>query len=380
MTTLKGTRLSRWTQFIANKSILPAAALSAALVAAGLLPIWTAQAPVEAEMNRYGQALARSLALSSAGHLLHRDRIELAVIANEMVAMEEVAGIMFFDTNNEIIAISGSSNAGKHHTAPATLDDTMTGYASVVLRAEVFATAPPIWQWLLTGLVILGAPFISLILLQLSARGNRSLPIVSLPDTATVPQRSYCLAINLHNQMALERTAREQAVADAADMANEVCAIHQGLVVVIPLRGVMILLDASQIDAEQCLNAGMLTTRLLDQYETYGQFRCFISTTTSPGSPAVLPDLSREALAETTDIDAMLTLAALSKADTVLLHTAVFDDLPESVQHGCHPLAHPLLTDLTDDGVYACTRLTDAGEQWVDNQSNLILGFNQASA
>lgn len=372
--------MSWWNKFLPNKSILPAAALAAGLVAAGLLPIWTSQAPVEADMNRYGQAMARSLALSSAGHLLHRDRIELAVIANQMVVLDEVAGVMFFNTNNEIIAISGSSDAGKHHTAPATLDDTITGYASVVLKPAAFTDAAPVWRWLLSALVVLTAPFVSLLFLQLSARGNRSLPIVSVPDSTHTPQTSFCLVINLHNQMALERHAKEQAIADARDMADEVCAIHQGIVVEIPLRGIVIMLDPAQVSAEQSVSAGFLAMLLLSQFETTGQFRYYVGEATCPGSPAHLDELSRDELAETTDIDTLLTLAALSKADALLLHENVYDNLQESARQDCQAFTHPLLIDMTDAQLYACTQLAEPAQQWVQDQANLILGFNQASA
>ncbi len=345
----------------------------------GLALIWLPGGTAQAPVNRFGEALAHSLALSSAGHLLHRDRIELADIANRTVALDEVAGVMFFNAANEIIAISGNS-AGKHHTAPATLDDTITGYVSVVLNAAAFAPPPPVWRWAASLALGLLAPFASLLVLQLSSRGQRSLPIVSVPETPQVPETCYCIGVNLHNQMALDRAQKQQAIADALDMGNEVCAIHQGLVVEIPLRGIVMVLGAEAVSAGQAVSAGFLINRLLSQFETAGQFRCYVSESTCPGSPRDLTTLSREDLNETTDIDALLTLAALAKPESVLLHAAVYEQLAANEQELCSPFVHPLLDDITDAEIFSSARQAPTHEQWVENQAHLILGFNQASA
>ncbi len=374
--------MSWWTssRFSPRPGMWAAAILSSSLLAVGLLPIWLPNADKQTELARYGNALAHSLALSSAGHLLHKDRIELAVVANRVVALEEVAGVMFFDTGNEIIAISGNSEGSRYYTAPATLDDTITGYTRVILNPQAFLEPAAWWQWLLSLLLVVICPLISLLLLQLSAKGNRSLPIVSVPEIPVVPQTSLCLVANLHNQMALDQQQKRQSIEDALDMAREVCAIHQGLVVEVPLRGVFVLLDRDSLNTTETLSTAFLFSELLSQYETDGEFRCLVSQTTCPGSPTELQGLSREELAQTTDIDTSLTLATLAKPGSLLLTAAVYSTLSGEEQALCEPYSHPLLADLTESPVYQCAQVHPQQQQWVDTQAKLILGFNQASA
>ena len=213
------------------------------------------------------------LAQTSAGHLLHRDRIELAVIANQVVVLEEVAGVLFYNTQNEIVAVNGSSDQGTHFTASATLDDTITGYVSVVLNQSQFVHRPAVWQWLVSGAIFLLVPLLSLMLLQLTNRGNRSLPIVSVPDLAS-PQQSYCVALNLHNQMSLDREQKTQAIADAMEMALEACATYQGLRVEVPGRGVLLLFDIEHTHCATNLVSGLSTYAAVSTFRNTGRLSC----------------------------------------------------------------------------------------------------------
>lgn len=333
-------------------------------------------------MSRYGEALSQTLAHSNAGLLMNQERIELAVIANQVVRYDEVSGVVFYSANNEIVALSGGTDAGPHFTAPATLDDTITGYASVVLEREAFAPPARPWSWLLTLLAMGSAPFLSLGILQLSARGNRSLPIVSVPEpAAATPQASFCLTINLHNQIALSKAQRAAAVADAMTMAGEVCAIHHGIAVQIPERGVLMLFDQQAVNAGHAVCASFLMQQLLDQFETDGTFRCYLSETECPGSPADINTLSLAELSDGTDVDELMTLAALARAQTVLLSEAVYQGLADAEKAWARVFTHPLLEDVSDAAyTYSVAELPAEQSQLVDNQAMLILGFNQASA
>jgi hypothetical protein len=370
-----------WKRFKPNQSTLPAAALASAFCCASLLFIWVPEHSTAKSMERYGHALARTLAHSNAGLLLHQDRIELAVIANHVVRYDEVAGIVFYGINNEIIALSGSIDNAPHYPADATLDDSATGSVGVVLNPTAFAPPMPLGSWLLTMLVLTVAPFLSLGLLQLSARGNRSLPIVSVPEPKKELQKSYCLTINLHNQLALAKDQRIVAVNDALNMAQEVCAMHQGIAVEVAERGVVMLFDQHVVNAGHAISASFLMQRLLADFETDGSFRCYLNQTECPGSPTDMDIMSLEVLQNQTDIDELMTLAALAKAHTVLLSEAVYSALSELEKTWARVFSHPLLEDVNDAAhTYSVAELPAQQAQLVESQAMLILGFTQASA
>ena len=332
-------------------------------------------------MERYGQSIAQTLAQGSASHLLHQERIELAVMANQMARFSEIAGVQFYAANNDIIAMSGSEDIGQHFTAPATMDDTITGYVSVVLDPEAFAPPARPIAWLLTAGILIGAPFLSLGIMQLSTRGNRSLPIVSVPEPAAIkPQESYCIVVNLHNKLALGRALQQQALDDALVMAQEVSAIYPGFAIKIDDRGIAIFLDSEAVTPANAVYASSLTQQLLGQFETEGEFRCFLCKARCPGPPADIDPPSQAELAEHVAFDDLLVVAALARADTTLMCGATYSTLGEE-QHWGRGFEHPLLDDMPDLGeLFAIDALPPQQEQLVANQAMLILGFNAASA
>jgi len=369
--------LSWWKRFKPNQATLPTALLATAICGLGLLLLWTRSDATDTAMQRYGDALSQTLAHANAGRLLHQDRIELALIASQINRFDEVAGVVFYNATNEIVALSGSTERGEHFTASATLDDTITGYVSVVVENQAFAPEPKTLTWLLTLIILAATPFVTLGLLQLSARGNRSLPIVSVPDPATTtPQPSFALAVNLHNQLALSRSQRHNAVADAMSMAQEVCAIHPGIAVEVPERGVILLFDQAGVDAGNAVCAAFLAARLLQEFETEGEFRFYLDITDSPGAPGELQQLSYQQLEEDTNIDNLMTLAALARANTVLIASTVHAALAEYEQNWAQRFTHPLLEDIAaDTDTYCIPELPDQQSELVDNQAKLILGF-----
>lgn len=376
------TRSSWWKKFRPNQSTLPAAILATLFCGVGLLLIWTQPLKTDREMARYGEALSETLAHSSAGLLLHQERIDLAVVANQISQYREVAGVIFYSANNEIIVLSGTTESSSHFIAPATLDDTITGYVSVVLNEAAFAAPARIGAWLLSLLILAISPFLSLGILQLSARGNRSLPIVSVPEPVVAEaQPSFALTLNLYNQLALDKDSRQSAITDALNMAYEACAIHQGIAVEIPERGAMILFDQKSVSGGQAICASFLIQRLLHEFETPGKFRCYLTEIDCPGCPAELNQLNLEDLEEHADIDMLITLAALAKPDTVLLSEAVYSKLSNEEKVWSRLFNHPLIEDVdASDHTYLVSELPAEQAKLVDSQATLILGFNQVSA
>lgn len=370
-----------WKRFKPNRSTLPAALLATALCGACLLLIWTPPQSPEGQIKRYGDALAQTLAHSNAGLMLHQQRIELAVIANQVSQLDEVDGVAFYSASNEIIALAGSTDRHTHFTAPATLDDTITGYVTLIVDPAAFAPPSRGLAWLLSLLAMAAAPLASLGVMQLSARGNRSLPIVSVPETPdAVPQQSFCLVVNLYNQLALSGTQRRQAIVDAVDMATEACAIHHGFTTELGERGVALLFDRDSVNAGQALCAAFLLQRLLSEFETEGAFRYFLTEALSPDSPTELVSLPVNALEESLDLDSAMTTAALARSGSVVLAPQVFELLSENEKAWARPFDHPLITDLNDNAEspspYLVSELPEPQAQLVANQADLVLGFN----
>ena len=369
--------MSWWKRFKPNQATLPTALLATAISGVCLLLLWAPSDVSDNAMTRYGEALAQTLAHANAGRLLESDRIELTLIASQVNRFDEVAGVLFYSAANEIVALSGDTEHGRHFTASATLDDTITGYVSIVIATEAFKPAPRIGTWVLTLGILAATPFLTLGLLQLSARGNRSLPIVSVPDPkSAAPYPCFSLTINLYNQLALARTQRDAAIADALNMAQEVCAIHPGIAVAVPERGAVILFDRGLVTAGTAICAAFLTAQLLEEFETEGEFRFYLDVAESPGAPGELAQLSYDQLRKNADIDNLMTLAALAKVRSVLVAEPVYEALAEHEKHWAQTFEHPLLEDMTSQAnTYSVTELPDQQSELVDNQARLILGF-----
>ena len=355
--------------------MLPAIVLSTVVAGAGVLWLWHADGTADVQITRFGQALSQTLAHTSAADMLQGDRIELTVRAADAVSLPEVAGVVFYNAKNEILAVNGSSDRGPHFTAPATLDDTITGYVSVVLTGEAFVQPIAWWRWLASIALILGAPLTGLFYLNLVNRGNRSLPIVSVPEPT--PQPCLCVAVTLHNQMALSRPDMEQAIADAHAMALEASTLHQGLCVTARPRGVLMLFDP-ETGADQAVNCARLALTLLGEFETNGDFRAAIGQVDVLGGIADQGTLSAQDLDQGT-LDTLFTLASLSKRQTLLLSGTVCQQLSQDCQALSQTFDHPLAEDLALHRVYQLTDLPEHAEHWVQEQAGLILGFTQGS-
>ncbi len=77
-----------WKRFRSTKATLPAATTASMLCAVALTAIWFGAGNQQNEAQRFGSTLANTLAKTTAGDLLDNQRINLAVIANHVSAME----------------------------------------------------------------------------------------------------------------------------------------------------------------------------------------------------------------------------------------------------------------------------------------------------
>ena len=137
-----------------------------------------------------------------------------------------------------------------------------------------------------------------------------------------------------------------------------------------------ILFDQTEVTAGSAIRAAFLLARLLEEFETQGEFRLYLDVSDSPGAPGEMQQLSFEQLSEIIDTDDLMTLAALAKAGGVLIAESVYAVLTAEEQPWAQSFTHPLLEDISERAnPYSVNELPDQHAELVDNQARLILGF-----
>ena len=368
------------TKFRASRVTLPAAAIATAICAASLLVIWFERPDGQEEMDRYGSALANTLANTTADALLNTEQITLTVIANRLTALEEIGGIAFFDPSDAMMAMSGIQPSNVSYVAQATIDETLSGIVYVTLNQEAFAPPLPWIPGLLSLITVLLSPAVTVIVIQFSARGNRSLPIVSVPAEQPQEQPAYLLTVKLHNQRSLCSSEQKQAIDDALAMAREVCALYPGFAFAIQERGLALLISKAETNGLRAIYASLLLQRLLREYETQGEFRCHLCNIISPKDPSETTAMTVDTIEAVTNLEQNLTLASLAKSETALMTAEVFADLTQEQRGWAQEFTHPILEDLAPQQMfYSIERLPKREKTLVTDQAQVVLGFNLAT-
>ena len=358
---------------------MPAATIATAICAASLLVIWFERPDGQEEMDRYGSALANTLANTTADALLNTEQITLTVIANRLTALEEIGGIAFFDPSDAMMAMSGIQPSNVSYVAEATIDETLSGIVYVTLNQEAFAPPLPWMLGLLSLITVLLTPAITVMVIQFSARGNRSLPIVSVPAEQAQEQPAYLLTVKLHNQRSLRSAEQKQAIDDALAMAQEVCALYPGFAFAIQERGLALLISKAETDGLRAIYASLLLQRLLREYETQGEFRCHLCNIISPKDPAETTAMTVDAIKAVTNLEQNFTLASLAKSETALMTAEVFADLTQEQSGWAQEFTHPILEDLAPQQMfYSIERLPEREKTLITGQAQVVLGFNLA--
>ena len=183
--------------------------------------------------------------------------------------------------------------------------------------------------------------------------------------------------INLINQLALSKSEREQAVADAVNMGREVCAVYPGFAMPLNSQGACLVLNQTSVSGLQALYATFLLQELLLEYETLGQFRCYLRTAVCPGDPSEMHALDPGQIDGLANIDADLTLAALARKNTALVSNEVYANLNDIEKNWAQHFDHPILPDVAQgQTLYSVTALPERDARLVTEQAEVILGFS----
>lgn len=366
-----------WRRFRPSKATFPAPVIATTVFSVFMFSIWINIAATDEEMDRYGQSMVSALAQTTAGDLFDNERINLSLTAHYINALPAVAGITFYNDENEIIVTSGAQKSTDRYTAASILDDTTAGYVTIILDKQVFARQVP-WLHLMLSLVaFLLTPIITVAILQLGARGNRSLPIVSVRKENEEEESVFVIALTLNNQYALARDAQTAAIEDAMAMAQEVCAVYPGIALSLGESGIIIVLAKKGLDGLSAVYAGFLIQQLLSEYETNGEFRCFMFESKSEINPAEVAQLKLEQLDNADDLNKSFTLASLAKANTLLIDQLVYNCLQEDERLWVKSFEHPILEDLNPaNKIFIIPSLPERETTLIKEQATVILGFN----
>ena len=223
--------------WISLAGILAGAALALALVDALLAD------RARERMDRLGGTLAETTARLGLPAVLQQDRIALGNLASRIIAFDEVVGCSLYTVDGRTLAFAGEDsndpNTG-HYTAPITAEDTLAGYARVVLdrrrfrvgRGELVAAAWPIAP---AGLAV--AALIALLLRR---------PRRTSPTAGTAPDplpAKFVLVANLFNQGRLRPMRQKTVLTHALEHARDIAQSHGGRAWALPGARVLIAFD-----------------------------------------------------------------------------------------------------------------------------------------
>lgn len=191
-------------------------------------------------MDQFGSTLAETTAHLGLPSVLQQDRIALGNLVNRVVAFDEVIGCSVYTVDGRTLAFAGrAANAPgtRHYTAPIAVEDTLAGYARVVLDRDRFLPGPAdllVAAWpVLPAAFLFGAAFVLL----------RRRPAPEEPAPGTAPDAAkarFVLVANLFNHGSLRDMRKKTVLAHALEHALAVAGAHRGRAR--PLPGARILI------------------------------------------------------------------------------------------------------------------------------------------
>ena len=207
-----------------------------------------------ARMDRLGNTLAETTAYVGLPGVLQQDRIALGNLASRVTAFDEVVGCSLYTLDGRNLAVAGhdSTDANtRHYTAPITAEDTLAGYARVVLdrrrfrvgRGELLAAA-----WPIVPAALAVAAAIILVRRPKPRIDSTHGASPDRPDGPDAPDTKFVLVANLFNQGSLRPTRQQAVLAHALEQATESAKAHGGRAWALPGARVLIAFDDRPAD------------------------------------------------------------------------------------------------------------------------------------
>jgi uncharacterized membrane protein affecting hemolysin expression len=309
--------------------------------------VWLDNGDDERRFQQFGDSLALGLANLAVEPLTQLDRLTLGVLANRLLELPEVSGVSVYTLDNEMFILNGDVQRGRAFSQPIVRNRSIIGYVRLYLVAAPQAadsTTP------LLGLSLLIAIVVPLLVVGLSElrlpRTPGRQPRVTVDESAfghesdeiTVPH--YLLVLNLFNQLSLKAPEREQELAHAGLLADEVAGIYYARVSKLTGRGLILEFDHTVEEDRplQVICAAFVLERLLHDSESWGRYRLGLHLIELPRSTSPAADAP-----EVTDA---ALLSALAKDSTLAVSAEFYRRVssPEALES--QRMSNPLLQEL----------------------------------
>ena len=221
----------------------------------------------EVRMERFGDALGAWAAELAVAPMLRPNPVAFSNLGHRMTAFDEVVGFSLYTVDDRVLVFAGrdANEAGTvHYTRAVTADDTVVGYARVVLDQERFRPS-------IAELLSVSAPFWLLALVAtvgLIAFGRRMARTANArpaPGSRGEVRAAFVLVINLFDQN-VRREEKGAVLGLALERADQVANIYGGNAE--PLRGTGILVVFDDMgSSDRCFEvicAALLTARVIE--------------------------------------------------------------------------------------------------------------------
>ena len=326
--------------------------------------------------ERYANSTTKLLSYASKNYVIERDLINLTLLGKEAIKSTEIDRLVFYDLDNKILGVVGTSLTGPHYTEPIIDDGILAGYITVSLNPEAFDKLP-IGLMAITGSSVIFVVTLIFFLLTIpKKRTTTSIPIVAVPEKEDFP--AFSLFVNVHNRLSLSEESNISAIDDALTMASEVCALRPGYAFRLLDQGILVLFDTEEAVAYDGVKAAWLLQQLLLELETPALYRFFMSTCISDGKPSELSEsIAAKEIFSHHEANLAFRFASLTKENTISLSADLYNSLSTSQKESCLLFEHPVLEDIAEGrSLYTLTKNEDE-EETIKTQVDMILGFKE---
>ena len=221
----------------------------------------------DVRMNRFGDALGALAAELAVQPMLRPNPVAFSNLGHRMTAFDEVVGFSVYTVDDRVLVFAGRDGndlGTEHYTRAVTADDTVAGYARVVLDRERFRPS-------VAELISVSAPFWLLALaatIGLVVVGRR----MALSSNARAAGRArgevraaFVLVINLFDQN-VQREEKGAVLGLALERADQLASIYGGNAEPLPSTGILLVFDDTG-SSDRCFEvicAALLTARMIE--------------------------------------------------------------------------------------------------------------------
>ena len=221
----------------------------------------------DVRLDRFGDALGTFAAELAVEPMLRPNSVAFSNLGHRMTAFDEVVGFSLYAVDDRVLVFAGrdASDPGTvHYTHAVTADDTVVGYARVVLDrerfrpsvAELISVSAPFW------LIALAA---TVALIMLGRRLARTANGRTAPRGRGEARAGFVLVINLFDQN-VRREEKGAVLGLALERADQVANIYGGNAEPLQGTGILVVFDdmGSSDRCFEVLCAALLTAKVIE--------------------------------------------------------------------------------------------------------------------